>query len=89
VRGIESRPAARLTGTAKAKAAAPRIPADLAKALRAHEHAHGHFMKFPPSVKRGILGWIDAAKRAPTREKRILETARLAEWNIQINNWRW
>ena len=78
-----------MTAAAKRAAPAPRIPPDLAKALRAHAHAYAHFAKFPPSVKRGIIGWIAAAKRPETREKRVLETARLAEWNIQINNWRW
>jgi uncharacterized protein YdeI (YjbR/CyaY-like superfamily) len=73
----------------KAPSPAPRIPPDLAKALRGYEKAYGNFAKFPPSVRRGILGWIAGAKRPGTREKRIRETAQLADWNIQINNWRW
>jgi uncharacterized protein YdeI (YjbR/CyaY-like superfamily) len=73
----------------KAAAPAPRVPPDLARALRAYEKAYSNFAKFPPSVKRGILGWIADAKRPETRAKRIKETAQLADWNIQINNWRW
>jgi uncharacterized protein YdeI (YjbR/CyaY-like superfamily) len=79
-------------GSALKKAAAapaPRIPSDLAAALRAHEKAFAHFAKFPPSVKRGILAWIADAKRPETRARRIRETAQLADWNVQINQWRW
>ena len=70
-------------------AAAPRIPADLAKALRAYENADANFRRFPPSQRRGIIGWIVAAKRPATRAKRVAETAQLADWNVQINLWRW
>ena len=69
--------------------AAPRIPSDLAKALRGYENAYGHFRRFPPSERRGIIGWIVAAKRPETRAKRVAETAQLADWNVQINLWRW
>ena len=69
--------------------AAPRIPPDLAKALRGHEKALANFRRFPPSQRRGIIGWIVAAKRPETRAKRVAETAQLAAWNVQINLWRW
>jgi uncharacterized protein YdeI (YjbR/CyaY-like superfamily) len=72
-----------------AAAAAPRIPPDLAKALRGHEKAYANFKRFPPSQRRGIIGWIVAAKRPETRAKRVAETAQLAGWNVQINLWRW
>jgi uncharacterized protein YdeI (YjbR/CyaY-like superfamily) len=67
---------------------APPVPKDLAAALK-KLRADKHFAAFPPFVRRGILEWIDSAKRADTRERRIAETARLAAMNIQINNWRW
>ncbi|HUQ29894.1 MAG TPA: YdeI/OmpD-associated family protein [Usitatibacter sp.] len=68
---------------------APRIPPDLAKALRAYESAEANFRRFPASQRRGIIGWIVAAKRPETRAKRVAETAQLADWNVQINLWRW
>jgi uncharacterized protein YdeI (YjbR/CyaY-like superfamily) len=59
-----------------------RVPRDLAAALRAHPHAKANFDAFPPSVRRSILAWIEAAKRPETRAKRIAETADLAERRI-------
>jgi uncharacterized protein YdeI (YjbR/CyaY-like superfamily) len=73
----------------RAALAAPRIPPDLGKALRGYENAHANFSRFPPSQRRGIIDWIVAAKRPETRAKRVAETAQLADWNVQINLWRW
>jgi len=73
-------------GKALPKAA---IPRDFAKALRSREKTRENFDRFPASVKRGILAWIESAKRPETREHRVEETARLASWNVQINQWRW
>jgi uncharacterized protein YdeI (YjbR/CyaY-like superfamily) len=73
----------------RASAAAPRTPPDLAKALRGYENAYANFKRFPSSQRRGIIGWIVAAKRPETRAKRVAETAQLADWNVQINLWRW
>lgn len=64
------------------------IPDDLAQALAAHPKAAQHFDAFPRSAKRGILEWIANAKTAPTRAKRIDETARLAAKNERANQWR-
>ena len=64
------------------------IPPDLGKALAEHGAARQNFEAFPPSVKKGILGWISTAKRPETRSKRIEETARLAAENIRANQWR-
>ncbi|MEM1096955.1 MAG: YdeI/OmpD-associated family protein [Bacteroidota bacterium] len=63
------------------------IPHDLADALAGYPDAAVHFDAFPRSAKRGILEWILNAKRAPTRAKRIAETARLAQDNIRANQW--
>lgn len=63
------------------------IPGDLADALASYPGAAAHFDAFPRSAKRGILEWILNAKRAPTRAKRIAETARLAQDNIRANQW--
>jgi uncharacterized protein YdeI (YjbR/CyaY-like superfamily) len=61
------------------------VPRDLATALRAFPNAKRHFDAFPPSARRIILQWIDDAKRPETREKRIADTARLAERNVRAN----
>lgn len=63
------------------------VPPDLKKAMGAYTRATRNFGAFPPSVKRGILEWIFNAKRQATREKRIEETARLAEENIRANQY--
>ncbi len=64
------------------------IPTDLAEALAAYPRAAAFFEAFPRSVKRVILEWIASAKRPETREKRVRETAALAEKNIRANQWR-
>ena len=63
------------------------IPADLAAALAAVPNAAANFEAFPRSVKRGILEWIVQARTAPTRARRIEETARLAGENARANQW--
>ncbi|MGA7690340.1 MAG: YdeI/OmpD-associated family protein, partial [Jiangellales bacterium] len=62
------------------------IPPDLAAALAANPMAEQHFTAFSDSSKKGILWWIKSAKRAPTRQKRIDETVRLAVDNIKANH---
>ena len=64
------------------------IPPDLAAALAGYPAASAHFAAFPRSAKRAILEWIGNAKTAATRDKRIAETARLAEQNQRANQWR-
>ncbi len=63
------------------------IPADLSAALAKYASARENWDGFPPSARRGILEWIDAAKRAETRAARIDETARLAEDGVRANQW--
>jgi len=64
------------------------VPEDLAQALACYPEATRHFDAFPRSTKRGILEWVATAKTAPTRTKRIEETARLADRNERANQWR-
>jgi uncharacterized protein YdeI (YjbR/CyaY-like superfamily) len=61
------------------------VPKDLAATFRRHAGSRKHFDAFPPSARRGILQWIDQAKRAETRAKRVEETARLAKDNVRAN----
>lgn len=62
-----------------------RIPADLEAALATNDAARRYFMAFGPSYKKGILWWIESAKRPETRAKRIQETVTLAAQNIKAN----
>lgn len=64
------------------------VPDDLAAALRASPPAADHWEGFPRSVKRGILEWIDQAKRSETRAKRVAETATRATRGERANQWR-
>jgi uncharacterized protein YdeI (YjbR/CyaY-like superfamily) len=53
------------------------VPPDLAAALAAHA-AREQWDAFPASARRALLVWIVTAKRPPTRERRVVETARAA-----------
>ena len=61
------------------------VPDDLAAEFARYDKAREYWDAFPRSTKRGILEWIFNAKRAPTRAKRIAETARLADQNLRAN----
>jgi uncharacterized protein YdeI (YjbR/CyaY-like superfamily) len=60
------------------------IPNDLRLSLKNHGHALKYFEAFPPSTRRNILRWINSAKTAETRKKRIAATAQEAEHNRRI-----
>ncbi len=62
------------------------VPDDLASALKRYDKAVYYFNRFPNSSKRGILEWIKNAKKQPTREKRIEETAFKASQNMKANH---
>jgi len=61
-------------------------PPDLAAALDGPPEARARWADFSDSSKKGILWWIKSAKRAPTRAKRIRETARLAALGLRANH---
>lgn len=63
------------------------IPEDLGRALDAHPPAAERFAAFPRGVRRGILEWIEQAKRPATRARRVEETARLAQKGERANQW--
>ncbi|NJM96839.1 MAG: hypothetical protein HC800_06300 [Phormidesmis sp. RL_2_1] len=50
------------------------IPSDLDRALASDPIAYGYFNAFGNSTKKQILWWIESAKRAETRLKRIEKT---------------
>jgi uncharacterized protein YdeI (YjbR/CyaY-like superfamily) len=62
-------------------------PDDLRAALDAEPDARRHWDAFPPSARRAILEWIDAARRPATRAGRVAETARLAAQDVRANQW--
>ena len=63
------------------------VPDDLAAAFETYPGSRERWDAFPPSARKAILGWIVMAKRAPTRAKRIDETARLAAKGERANQW--
>lgn len=64
------------------------IPKDLQAEFAKYTQATKNFEAFPRSVKRGILEWLLNAKKPETRQKRITETASLAQENIRANQFR-
>lgn len=64
------------------------VPDDLRAAFDRYPGAEAHFEAFPSGEKRRILEWIVQAKTDPTRQKRIEETARLAQINQRANLWK-
>ena len=65
------------------------LPPDLVAAFESTAPlARANFEAFPRSAKRGILEWIQTAKKPETRTKRIAETVTLAAKNQRANSWR-
>ncbi len=64
------------------------VPADMQRIFDKNKKAWQNWEKFPPSTRRGILEWIQSAKRPETRNKRINETIELAAKNIRANQYR-
>jgi uncharacterized protein YdeI (YjbR/CyaY-like superfamily) len=72
---------------ARAAKPAPRVPADLASALRSNAEARAAFHSFSPSCKREYVEWITEAKRDDTRRRRL---ATALEWISEgkTRNWK-
>ena len=64
------------------------VPPDLAAAFDAVPGSREEWEAFPRSARRGVLEWIVQAKTAPTRAKRIAETAEKAGRGERANQWR-
>jgi len=62
------------------------VPPDLEAALAAHPGAADHFAAFSASSRRGILEWIELARRPQTRASCVETTARLAAENRKANH---
>jgi uncharacterized protein YdeI (YjbR/CyaY-like superfamily) len=64
------------------------LPADLVQRFdAAPAAARANFEAFPRSAKRGILEWLQSAKRQETRAKRIDEVVRLAADGQRALQW--
>jgi len=61
------------------------IPADLEAEFQKYEQAAYFFKQFSRSTQKGLLEWIRSAKTAPTRQRRIAETAQWAAINKKVN----
>ena len=55
-----------------------KIPPDLEAALKNHKTARGKFLNLSSSHRNQYIYWINGAKTAATRQKRILETVKRA-----------
>ena len=64
------------------------VPADLADALKRSKKAAATWAAFSPSCRREYIEWITEAKRAETREQRLLTTV---EWLAagRKRNWKY
>lgn len=61
------------------------VPDDLQALFNKNSKAFANWQQFAPSSRRGILDWINNAKRPETRAKRVEETVRLAAKNEKAN----
>ena len=57
------------------------LPQDLQKAFKRKKAALANFKAFAPSTRKQFLSWIDSAKTAETRNKRLLQTVLMSEAN--------
>ena len=88
--GMEKIEAAKLDGSWNALDAVENleVPSDLSEAFASLPGSEQNFEAFPRWVKRAILEWISTAKRQSTRDRRVEETARLAQANERPKQWR-
>ncbi|MBY0386068.1 YdeI/OmpD-associated family protein [bacterium] len=63
-------------------------PKELTKGLKANKKADAFFAAMAPSSQRAILEWINLAKTAETRARRIKETIQLAAKGLRANHYR-
>lgn len=61
----------------------PEMPADLMKALSDNVEALRNFNGFPPSARRMYIEWLNDARRADTRVRRIARIISRSEKNIK------
>jgi len=62
----------------------PGMPEEFESALAANKNADRNFRSLAPSHQKRFVGWIAAAKRSETREKRSAEAIRILEQNQKL-----
>jgi hypothetical protein len=72
--GVEAGDMAALEIAPAAEALEGRVPADLRKALAANPEAKAQWDSLTPIARRDWIQWLDSAKQAATRERRIAST---------------
>jgi uncharacterized protein YdeI (YjbR/CyaY-like superfamily) len=70
----------------KAPKPEPKVPVELAAALKKNKKAAAQFEKFPPSHRREYIEWIDDAKREETKAKRVEQAV---EWIAEGKGRNW
>ena len=60
------------------------IPADLEQALKKEKRAWENFQKFANSYRNMYVGWVNGAKTAETRQKRIRKVVEQATKNRKL-----
>ncbi len=68
-----------LWGRAAAAGISFEMPLEFKRALSKNKKAKGNFEKLAASYRKYYIGWINAAKRAETKKKRIKESVHLLE----------
>jgi len=86
--GASTSPMAGRTKMAKAAKPEVEMPLEFAAALKEDTKAAGVFAGFSPSCKREYVEWIAEAKRAETKEKRIVQAVAWIGEGKQ-RNWRY
>lgn len=76
----------KLPNAGRKKKPPPRLPADLAAALKKNPKAKATYDAFPPSHKREYVEWITEAKQEATRLKRLQAAI---EWMAQGRSRHW
>jgi len=84
--GLQRIAAAKRDGSWKALDAVEslRMPEDFREALEANAEARQNYAAFSPSAKKRYLYWINNAKRAETRGRRLQEAVALVAKNVAV-----
>lgn len=61
----------------------PGIPNDLLMQLKMNAVAYENFTRFPDSVRRNFINWLNSSKKEETRKNRIVKLLDLSEKNIK------
>jgi uncharacterized protein YdeI (YjbR/CyaY-like superfamily) len=54
------------------------------RALKANPRAWRHFVQLAPSYRRQYVGWVDSAKRAETKARRLREAIRRLARGVKL-----